>query len=639
MKNPKMPTLPLRNPLVNLNNSRANGTPLRRSLSMASTSVMREPPNNDEAERMQRRNIVEIQGRISSIGLNRSMTGDNSELSVSKMQDHFEQCVRLFAENKINSKNAWNLQIIEYMRKLLDRDQFQMGDSLQIASTSLDIGSKVYGLRVDDIHNEIMKLASNMARINMEHDESADNVDEGPASDNEAAAAQQKKKRKKRPSIGDENSQLVTNEDSITGNLPTSMFYNRQESGSQRLYTLSALQTLKSGDEQLVSCRCKVPYWSALAESINVRPVSGLVAVTIPPANGTICPSFTDFSVDEWSPEDDLDISHAPPHVEEVVYDENGFPVPELDKSLNNFDDAGEDHLDDVEEEFAGEAHAAINQEVAHITDMRPGSVSGRLEYSYREPPVISERYMLTGVWAGPSHWKVKCIQRTATATIVKSARPVRKRAPRAPPTPINFDLTDKELKELANVNKGRFIKPLQDVNRITYPEDMKIIKSDICTLFLKPDMLVSLPETPLEDVLPLDQDITNYEFDNPNDAEYCNETLHGDALHADSDDNDGEPPADVDNNETCFMDDNMVNMPNLVQKSHVAYATQAKKVDMKKLKKAIIRAVARLDVQNVGMHDDDLENCKISKVSFCKMYDALPNELNSRMAEEASCW
>lgn len=38
-------------------------------------------------------------------------------------------------------------------------------DTLQIASTSIDISAKVYGIRVDDIHADGLKLASNMARV------------------------------------------------------------------------------------------------------------------------------------------------------------------------------------------------------------------------------------------------------------------------------------------------------------------------------------------------------------------------------------------------------------------------------------------------------------------------------------------
>lgn len=43
-------------------------------------------------------------------------------------------------------------------------------DSLQVAGTSLDVSAKIYGIRVDDIHTEILKLASNMARVNAQRD-------------------------------------------------------------------------------------------------------------------------------------------------------------------------------------------------------------------------------------------------------------------------------------------------------------------------------------------------------------------------------------------------------------------------------------------------------------------------------------
>lgn len=138
---------------------------------------------------------------------------------------------------------------------------------------------------------------------------------------------------------------------------------------------------------------------------------------------------------------------------------------------------------------------------------------------------------------------------------------------------------------------------------RITYPEDLRITQREVRTLFLKPDCYLQSDTDEIEQVARIDHNITNYEYDNPNDAEYCNETLQGDALDADGSDNDAEPPAaeEAENNGS-FMEDNMVNMPNLVQKSHVPYATQAKKVDMRKLKGAIIKTVLSQDPHTAEM-------------------------------------
>ncbi|KAF5293385.1 hypothetical protein FQA39_LY02870 [Lamprigera yunnana] len=66
---------------------------------------------------------------------------------------------------KINIKNAWNLRMIDYMRTVLI-STFQINSTLQVAGTSLDVGTKIYVIRVDDVHSNSLKLASSMMRTN-----------------------------------------------------------------------------------------------------------------------------------------------------------------------------------------------------------------------------------------------------------------------------------------------------------------------------------------------------------------------------------------------------------------------------------------------------------------------------------------
>jgi hypothetical protein len=49
------------------------------------------------------------------------------------------------------------------MRKIASTDNANV---LQVAGSSLDIGAKVYGLRVDDVHAKGLQLASSMAKSN-----------------------------------------------------------------------------------------------------------------------------------------------------------------------------------------------------------------------------------------------------------------------------------------------------------------------------------------------------------------------------------------------------------------------------------------------------------------------------------------
>lgn len=63
---------------------------------------------------------------------------------------------------KITTKNAWKLVIIDLLKPICQKVS---QDTLQVAGTSIDISAKVYGIRVDDIHSDSLKLASNMARM------------------------------------------------------------------------------------------------------------------------------------------------------------------------------------------------------------------------------------------------------------------------------------------------------------------------------------------------------------------------------------------------------------------------------------------------------------------------------------------
>lgn len=72
---------------------------------------------------------------------------------------------------KINTKNAWKLQIIDLLKPLCEKSGNK--DTLQIASTSIDICAKVYGIRVDDVHSNGLKLASSMARVSSRAPEDA----------------------------------------------------------------------------------------------------------------------------------------------------------------------------------------------------------------------------------------------------------------------------------------------------------------------------------------------------------------------------------------------------------------------------------------------------------------------------------
>lgn len=155
-----------------------NMSPLRRSLNMSLNTSLLEV-SNDDSERSARRNNVEIQRRLSNINQ------EKTPLNESYVKEQFVICTHLFTENvcistfkkvtmfirfyvlstflqKITTKNAWKLVIIDLLKPICQKVS---KDTLQVAGTSIDISAKVYGIRVDDIHSDSLKLASNMARM------------------------------------------------------------------------------------------------------------------------------------------------------------------------------------------------------------------------------------------------------------------------------------------------------------------------------------------------------------------------------------------------------------------------------------------------------------------------------------------
>lgn len=78
-----------------------------------------------------------------------------------RLKDHYKHCIRLSASNKINPKNAFELQLIDYMQDLVSTtEDGQM--NFKIASSALDVGAKIYSNRVDCIQSEAQKVASSI---------------------------------------------------------------------------------------------------------------------------------------------------------------------------------------------------------------------------------------------------------------------------------------------------------------------------------------------------------------------------------------------------------------------------------------------------------------------------------------------
>ena len=79
------------------------------------------------------------------------------------MSEHYANCMKLSAENKINVKNAFHLQLIDYMTEMMRKKASDL-DNFQAASCALDASAKIYAYRVDSVHSDTLKLAGGVGK-------------------------------------------------------------------------------------------------------------------------------------------------------------------------------------------------------------------------------------------------------------------------------------------------------------------------------------------------------------------------------------------------------------------------------------------------------------------------------------------
>lgn len=115
-----------------------------------------------------------------------------------KVPEHYHNCLKLAAQNKITTKNAFNLHLIDYMNEMLLRSDEV---DFQLAALSLEAGSKIYSCRVDALHTEIHRMVATLNRMILgdddrarkkgprQEDTEADDVENDPAGDDEGADA------------------------------------------------------------------------------------------------------------------------------------------------------------------------------------------------------------------------------------------------------------------------------------------------------------------------------------------------------------------------------------------------------------------------------------------------------------------
>ncbi|KAJ5073067.1 condensin complex subunit 2 [Anaeramoeba ignava] len=107
-------------------------------------------------------NQIQIQNQNQNKSRRQKLLEITNRLNSSQVSDMYELSIKLCTENKVNQKNSWSLNLIDYLEEVIDNQAKEKkgGTNFQVASFTIDASVKIYSYRVDSVLNEAYKILS-----------------------------------------------------------------------------------------------------------------------------------------------------------------------------------------------------------------------------------------------------------------------------------------------------------------------------------------------------------------------------------------------------------------------------------------------------------------------------------------------
>ncbi|XP_076751671.1 condensin complex subunit 2 [Xylocopa sonorina] len=617
----------------------------RKSLHVQDRSSSMLSENNDEAERMaKRREMDAITLKDSSLNTKnkRQSLGLSflANMSAPEMKNRITECIKLNTENRINVKNAFSVEIIDFMAYMIKKQDSDMSN-LQVASTSLDVSTKIYGFRVDSVHTQLMKMAGGLDK--QEGDVLVNDTDENVNNEQESEVHEQQKIEKKKRKTCKQ--KMFTSINNLKGTVeimkPSLWIIENQDS-----------QTTDSLYQVMLSNHAHSKYYLHLYNDVIVDTIDTLkpkakdenIKVAIPKIEDfsalELCPPVTHFDFIGWTSDNEPEVdkkTQAEDSNEGQFQFDLDISVPPDDEVVYN--NANYLDIDDEEENVdkCAEAPKQIEKIVDVCKVVSNIGANKTSEYSFLQKTAVIH-------WAGPSHWKIsnftKVFGESKTVATCQQ-EPVRKGKD------IEICYNDDVLK--AGKPKFTISKALKsDFNKLhgseeTYilPRDMHYNIANATKLYLHKLIDITVEKKDQLNITHI-SNVEDYDYNNENDvSNYCPNIPNED--YEINNDNDNE--CNVAEGETevqmVFTGDNLVTVPKLTNKISIAFDTHAKKIDMRQLKKSIWRSL----VLNNNTENNSVENMERKEEEnkieqnkyFSKIYKLLPNMLTKTNMEALS--
>ena len=626
-----------------LTNSQSPVSPLRRRSSIipAASVDVSGTENDDEAERKTRRLEKQVPQVVPSKDKRRSLSLSlaSGELSNLQIAEKVSQCMKLSVENKINTKNAFSLEMIDFMNTLIKKKDPKMSN-LQVASTSLDVSAKIYGFRVDRVHQDVMKMMGGMNLQEKKKDRERDQEDDADNQENEGQednGAKVKKKKKKRSK-----QQIISNVDFLRGVVetvnPTSLMMDEQDSQTTDMLYQARLPFHANSGIYLNTHNDVIFDVVDFEKDIEFNDT----CISFPKiqdfSSQHICPSFANFKFLGWGVDDEAQVPQETQNENnEYQFDfDASLPADEepADHGVNFFD------LEDDENQEGTETCAPANRKNENLVDLRAivtsKNANPNSEYSYFQGLINIQV-------GGPSHWKIGQVSRNLTASSIVNRcgqAPIKKRKDTVVKlTKEEFSRGDEDFgtvitdtgkqQKLARTRMKKW-----KSSKIRLPAQSNFEADNVRKFYLRPETSMEFPRGDGGNATYVSDDVADYDYNNENDTtNYCPNIDNEDQRVPEIGDNNGGVEGEMGGGtiSQAFTGDNLVEAPRLTCKTHIAFSQRAKKIDMKALKDAIWKNVKS------AIGDEGSKGEKDERTAFSETYKDLPNVLSKSNAEVLS--
>ncbi|XP_059263618.1 condensin complex subunit 2 [Mustela nigripes] len=621
--------------------------PRKAPLNTPGTPVLEDfPQNDDEKERLQRRRsrVLDLQFSSDSPRLLASPSSRNTDTSATtpkftntQITEHYSTCIKLSTENKITTKNAFGLHLIDFMSEILKQKDTEP-TNFKVAAGTLDASTKIYAVRVDAVHADVYRVLGGLGKDTPSPEEAESHNADGSATETGTTKKAQKPKKKHSYKTIEQN----------VNNLNVSEADRKCEIDPMFQKTAASFDECSTAGVFLSTLHCH-DYRSELLFPSDVQTLSTEEPLELPDLgwveatdlkapmqqcaeDGQICPSLAGFQFTKWDSETHNESVSA--LVDKFKKNEQVFDInAEVEESdCEDFPDGPMDDdfdaNDEPEHSAAGDRTEfrswkepcrtpSCPREMIPLGDgdirtMCPLLSTKPGEYSYFSPRTMS-------MWAGPDHWRFRPrLKQDASSKSENKKKSTKKDFEIDFDDDIDFDVYFKKTKASTILAKSTLEN--QNWKATTLPPDFFYETDHLVQLHLKPGTRLLKTAQGQRAGTEHYEEIGDYDYNNPNDtSNFCPGLQAADSDYEESDDlfvgpsgtfdlTSCHPPKTAQENGDVpevqgldiitYGESNLVAEPQKVNKIEIHYAKTAKRMDMKKLKQSMWSLLTKFSKQ-----------------------------------------